>query len=138
MTQYIIRRLLILPLTIVGVTILIFGMISFLTPEARSSLYVRDIPKNQAAMEGIIRQYGLRDPIYVQYWHWLIGRKNSTTGEYSGGILRGDLGYSRTMSQPVLIHRQSPLPGDHRAEPVRGDPDHRDRHLVRHPGGGEP
>src|SRR5512133_1677184 len=102
MTQYIIRRLLILPITIIGVTILIFGMISFLSPEMRSSLYVRDIPKNESALEGIIKQYGLRDPIYVQYWHWLVGKENPVTGQMAGGILRGDFGYSRTMSQPVI------------------------------------
>ena len=69
MLQYIIRRLLILPVTLIGVTVLIFGLIQFLSPEERSSLYVRDIPKNAAMMEGIIKRYGLRDPIHIQYWH---------------------------------------------------------------------
>jgi peptide/nickel transport system permease protein len=102
MTQYIIRRLLILPITLLGVTILIFIMISFLTPEMRSALYVRDIPHNASAMEGIIKRYGLRDPIYVQYWHWLVGTPDPVTGQPEGGILRGDFGYSRSMSQPVI------------------------------------
>jgi peptide/nickel transport system permease protein len=102
MTQYIIRRLLILPITLLGVTILIFIMISFLTPEMRSALYVRDIPHNANAMEGIIKRYGLRDPIYVQYWHWLVGTPDPVTGQPEGGILRGDFGYSRSMSQPVI------------------------------------
>jgi peptide/nickel transport system permease protein len=102
MTQYIIRRLLILPITLLGVTVLIFIMISFLTPEMRSALYVRDIPHNASAMEGIIKRYGLSDPIYVQYWHWLVGTQDPITGEPTGGILRGDFGYSRSMSQPVV------------------------------------
>jgi peptide/nickel transport system permease protein len=102
MTQYIIRRLLILPITLLGVTVLIFIMISFLTPEMRSALYVRDIPHNASAMEGIIKRYGLRDPIYVQYWHWLVGTPNPVTGQPEGGILRGDFGYSRSMSQSVI------------------------------------
>jgi peptide/nickel transport system permease protein len=110
MTQYIIRRLMILPLTLFGVTILIFAMLSFLSPEERSALYVRDIPHNQAAMDGIIKRYGLRDPIYVQYWHWLVGRKDEVNGEIIGGILRGDLGYSRYAGQPVsdLVARRFP------------------------------
>ncbi|HEX7555931.1 MAG TPA: ABC transporter permease [Leptolinea sp.] len=110
MTQYIIRRLLILPLTLFGVTILIFGMLSFLSPEERSALYVRDIPHNQAAMDGIIKRYGLRDPIYVQYWHWLTGRPDALTGISSGGILKGDFGYSRYAGQPVidLVKRRFP------------------------------
>ena len=50
MVNYIIRRLLIMPVTIFGVTVLIFGMLQFLSPEERSALYVRDIPHNDAAM----------------------------------------------------------------------------------------
>ncbi len=102
MTQYIIRRLLVLPLTLIGVTILIFLMISFLSPEERSSLYVRDIPHNPGALAGLIRQYGLDQPIYVQYWKWLVGVKDADTGVVTGGILRGDFGFSRTMAQPVI------------------------------------
>ncbi|MCU0489521.1 MAG: ABC transporter permease [Anaerolineales bacterium] len=102
MTNYIIRRLLIMPLTLFGVTVLIFGMMMFLSPEERSALYVRDIPKNEATMDGIIRRYGLADPVYVQYWHWLVGREDPITGDIRGGILRGDFGYSRSSSQPVI------------------------------------
>jgi peptide/nickel transport system permease protein len=110
MTQYIVRRLLILPLTLFGVTVLIFAMLSFLSPEERSALYVRDIPHNQAAMDGIIKRYGLRDPIYVQYWHWLTGRPDPISGKIEGGILNGDFGYSRYAGQPVadLIERRFP------------------------------
>src|SRR5664279_1295487 len=102
MTRYIIRRLLILPLTLVGVTILIFGMISFLSPEMRSALYVSAVPKNPQVMTGIIKRYGLDQPIYTQYWRWLVGTPNPDTGQPEGGILRGDFGYSRSMSQPVI------------------------------------
>jgi peptide/nickel transport system permease protein len=110
MSNYIIRRLLLVPLILFGVTALIFGMLSFLSPTERSALYVRDIPHNPAALEGIIKRYGLDDPIPVQYWHWLVGIKDSVTGEMVGGILRGDFGYSRTASQPVinLIRRRFP------------------------------
>ncbi len=110
MTSYIIRRLLILPLTLFGVTILIFGMLQFLSPEERSALYVRDIPHNKAAIDGIIKRYGFNDPIYLQYWHWLVGKKDATSGVVEGGILRGDFGYSRTGSQEVadLIKQRFP------------------------------
>ncbi|HEX2979598.1 MAG TPA: ABC transporter permease [Anaerolineaceae bacterium] len=110
MTQYIIRRLLILPLILFGVTLLIFGMISFLSPAERAALYIRDIPKNASAMDTIIERYGLDDPIPVQYWHWLVGREDPVTHKTIGGILRGDFGYSRSASQPVvqLIKRRFP------------------------------
>ncbi|MCC6957098.1 MAG: ABC transporter permease [Anaerolineales bacterium] len=110
MINYIIRRLLIMPLILFGVTALIFGMLFFLSPEERSALYVRDIPHNVAQMDAIIKRYGLNDPIYVQYWHWLVGKKDPISGNVVGGILRGEFGYSRTASQPVvdLIRRRFP------------------------------
>jgi peptide/nickel transport system permease protein len=110
MTQFIIRRLLVLPVILIGVTILIFGMLQFLSPEQRSALYVRDIPKNAAMMDSIIRRYGLNDPVYVQYWHWLVGKQDKESGKVVGGILRGDFGYSRSATQPVmdLIKRRFP------------------------------
>jgi peptide/nickel transport system permease protein len=110
MTNYIIRRILIMPIIVFGVTALIFGMLQFLSPSDRSALYVRDIPHNEAAMAGIIKRYGLDDPVYVQYWHWLMGKYDSESGKTLGGVLRGDFGYSRSASQPVadLIKRRFP------------------------------
>src|SRR3990172_8225697 len=94
MLAYILRRLLLMPVLLFGVTILIFGMISLLSPDERLALYLRDIPRNEARAETLKRQYGLYDPIYVQYWHWLVGREvdDPATGQkvMSGGILRGD------------------------------------------------
>jgi peptide/nickel transport system permease protein len=99
-----------MPLILFGVTALIFGMLQFLSPEERSALYVRDIPHNEAAMSGIIKRYGLDDPIYLQYWHWLVGRYDVQGKKTVGGILRGDFGYSRSQSQPVieLLKRRFP------------------------------
>ena len=70
MTNYIIRRLLLVPVLLFGVTIIIFGMLQFLGPVERSALYVKDFPKNENQIRGIIRKYGLDRPIYEQYWRW--------------------------------------------------------------------
>ena len=102
MTNYIIRRILLIPLLLFGVTILIFGMLQFLSPVARSALYVRDLPKSEAALDAVITAYGLDDPLVVQYWRWLVGFKNPTSGEVQGGVLRGELGYSHSAKQPVI------------------------------------
>jgi peptide/nickel transport system permease protein len=102
MTTYIIRRLLLVPVLLFGVTMLIFGMLQFISPIERTALYVRDIPKNDKAVEGIIKRYGFDKPLYVQYWRWLVGTTDPITGKHSGGILLGDFGYSRTSSQPVI------------------------------------
>ena len=59
MITYIIRRLLIMPVLLIGVTMLIFLMLSMLTPYERASLSVQDIPKRQGAIDGIIKKYGL-------------------------------------------------------------------------------
>jgi peptide/nickel transport system permease protein len=102
MSTYIIRRLLLVPVLLFGVTLIIFGVLQFLGPVERSALYVRDFPKNEKQIEGIIKLYGLDQPVYVQYWRWLVGVKNPATGERQGGVLFGDFGYSRTASEPVI------------------------------------
>lgn len=102
MVNYIIRRLLLVPVLLFGVTLIIFGMLQFLGPVERSALYVRDFPKNDRQIQGIITKYGLDEPFFNQYWRWLVGVNDPVTGEREGGILRGDFGYSRTASQDVI------------------------------------
>jgi peptide/nickel transport system permease protein len=110
MTQFIIRRLILIPVILIGVTLLIFGMLSFLEPAERAALYIRDIPKNQHAMDSVIKRYGLEDPFLVQYWRWMAGRKDAETGEMVGGILRGEFGYSRSGNDTVaeIVKRRFP------------------------------
>jgi peptide/nickel transport system permease protein len=90
MSKYFIRRLLILPLVILGLSVLIFGMLMMLDPVERAALYVTNIPKNPDAIQAIIDKYGLNQPIYIQYGHWL------------DNILHGNLGWSKTAQMPVL------------------------------------
>jgi peptide/nickel transport system permease protein len=110
MLAYITRRLMIMPVLLVGVSMLIFAMMSLLTPYERAALYVQDIPKRAGAMDSIIKKYGLDEPIYVQYWHWMVGRTDPDTGEIKGGVLRGDLGFSKVGKSPVatVIRRRLP------------------------------
>ena len=105
MTNYIIRRLLLVPVLLVGVTLIIFGMLQLLGPVERSALYVVDFPKNEKQIDAVIKRYGLDDPFFVQYWRWLVGvQRPDTQGNIvrDGGILYGDFGYSRTASQEVI------------------------------------
>ena len=110
MLAYITRRLLIMPVLLVGVSMLIFLMMSLLTPYERAALYIQDIPKRPGAMDAIIKKYGLDDPIHLQYWHWMVGRKDPDTGEVKGGVLRGDLGFSKVGKGKVatVIGRRLP------------------------------
>ncbi|MEM5776772.1 MAG: hypothetical protein AAGU05_17330, partial [Anaerolineaceae bacterium] len=102
MTNYIIRRLLLIPVLLFGITVIIFAMIQTMGPVERSALYVRDFPKNDKQIQGIITKYGLDRPLYEQYWRWLVGHVDKVSGERKGGILFGDFGYSRTASQDVI------------------------------------
>jgi peptide/nickel transport system permease protein len=110
MTTYIIRRLLLVPFLLFGVSMLIFGMLQFLDPVERVALYTRDVPKNDNMIPGLIKRYCLDCPMPVQYWNWLVGTKDPISGERRGGILYGDFGWSKTTSQPVvkLIERRFP------------------------------
>ena len=110
MVNYIIRRILLVPVLLFGVTLLIFSMLQFLSPVERSALYVVDIPKTERQVQGIILKYGLDQPIYVQYWRWLVGTVDSFSGERVGGILFGDFGWSRTGSQSVANLIQTRFP----------------------------
>ncbi len=114
MVAYIVRRLLIMPFLLFGVTVLLFLMISTLRPEERLALYVRDVPRTEAQANTLIKLYGLDQPAYVQYINWLVGKQtvDPTTGAttYSGGILRGDFGWSKSGGDTVadLIKRRFP------------------------------
>lgn len=98
MTAYIIRRLLLLPVILFGVTFIIFAMLSLLSPGQRASLYVQDIPKRSGELDKIIKKYGLDDPVPQQYARWM---KN---------VVRGDLGFSKVGKQPVTAVVKSRFP----------------------------
>ncbi|WP_428048809.1 ABC transporter permease [Candidatus Avelusimicrobium caledoniensis] len=97
MVRYIVRRLLLLPLVVLGVTFLLFFLTQRLSPEMRASLYVKD-PRQMGALEEVIRQYGLRDNVFKQYGRWL------------SQVAHGDLGYSPSANMPVAKALKEYLP----------------------------
>ncbi|HVA66604.1 MAG TPA: ABC transporter permease [Elusimicrobiota bacterium] len=90
MLKFIARRLLFLPIVMLGVTMLLFGALQFLSPAMRASLYVKD-PRQLSALNEVILKYGLNKPMPVQYWIWL------------KQVLHGNLGYSETAKMPVAV-----------------------------------
>ncbi len=88
MITFILRRLLFLPFVALGVSILTFSLLQFLTPAMRASLYIHD-PKQLNALADIVRKYHLDQPAYVQYWDWLVS------------VAHGNLGWSETAREPV-------------------------------------
>ncbi|MFW6262676.1 MAG: ABC transporter permease [Thermotogota bacterium] len=91
MTAYIIRRLLILPIILLGITLIIFSMIWMLGPDRLLASYIKspEALKTDDAKERLIAKYGLDQPIPQQYLKWL------------GNILQGDFGYSNIAKKPV-------------------------------------
>jgi peptide/nickel transport system permease protein len=90
MTRYVVRRLLIMPITLLGLSMLVFVMLQLLPVGVRATLWIPGIPKTPDALNNVIHKYGLDQPLYVQYAQWL------------GEVIHGNLGWSKTSQQPVL------------------------------------
>ncbi len=90
MLTYIARRLLFLPIVLIGVTLLVFIVMSFLSPYQLVSTYIKSPEelKNQS-LDDLVRKYGLDQPPHIRYVNWM---KN---------VLKGDLGYSVSASMHV-------------------------------------
>jgi peptide/nickel transport system permease protein len=135
MLAYIVRRLLLLPLILLGVTLLVFAMLQLLNPYQRLSLYVQEGSLQRYTpeqLEKLIEHYGLNDPIFLPFTFRRIriplGFTTLTLGNsaceqglcwcdctpqyfrWLGNVLRGDLGWSETDSRPVAEALLSRLP----------------------------
>jgi peptide/nickel transport system permease protein len=88
MHVFILRRCFFLIFVLFGVSVLLFGIMMTYSPERRAAAYVttpqqaKDIPK-------IIKQFGLDDPFYIQYFRWI------------KQIAQGNLGWSLVAARPV-------------------------------------
>lgn len=98
MQGYIIRRILLLVPTVIGVTIVVFGLVR-LQPGNVVDVMVGEFGAfNPELKEQLREQYGLSRNIPAQYLDWL------------GGVLRGDLGESLLTERPVLEELSDRLP----------------------------
>lgn len=89
MTAFIIRRIINTIPTLFGCSILIF-FITQAAPGDFLSARLADANIRPEAIEALRRNFGLDQPFYIQYFHWL------------GNLLQGDLGLSFTYRAPVL------------------------------------
>jgi len=81
MKAYIIRRLLLLFIVLLGVSVLVFAILSLFSPAQRASIFITDV-KQLRDIQEIIKKHGLDAPIVVQYFNLM------------KGLLRGDLGWT--------------------------------------------
>jgi len=98
MNRYLLRRLLLLLPTLVGMSFLIFAMVRLLPGDIVDALVGMD-PTITAEQKFELRgSFGLNDPWPVQYVKWV------------GGIFRGDLGLSFRSREPIADHLVRALP----------------------------
>jgi peptide/nickel transport system permease protein len=102
--NYVLRRLLILPLIMFLVTSLIFLLLLQLPVERRAEVYIPSVNPHitdaqfEELVQTTIERYGLNEPFYVQYSNWI------------RNLIRGNWGFSRTWKQPVLEGMLKHLP----------------------------
>ena len=90
MNRYILRRLVQLVPTLLGISLLVFGLMRLLPGDVVRVLVGPELnisPEQRATLE---RMLGLDAPLHIQYLRWL------------GAVLQGDFGVSLRSSQPVL------------------------------------
>ena len=97
MFAFVLRRLLALPVVLFAVSLIIVGLLQFLTPLQRASAFITS-PQQARNADAIIRQHGLDQPFPVQYWSWLTE------------VLSGNLGYSTSANMPVTEAIRTLLP----------------------------
>jgi peptide/nickel transport system permease protein len=97
MLRFVVRRLLLLVPILLGLSILVFAWIRALPGgPAEALLGERLTPESRAQIE---EQYGLDDPVFVQYWRYL-----KTT------VVDRDLGTSITTRRPVVEELEQRFP----------------------------
>jgi peptide/nickel transport system permease protein len=90
MFAYIVRRLALMLLTLLGISIVIFFLLRIVPGNIVDILFAAAGYVDPADKASLERQLGVDQPLAMQYLHWI------------GGLLRGDLGYSYVSEKPAL------------------------------------
>lgn len=99
--RFLVRRVVLMVITFVVITAVLYGVLMLAPVEARATLYLprTDYGVSYSMLRGIIEDHGLDDPYPVQYVRWL------------GKLLRGDWGWSPALRDDVLtaLLRRTPV-----------------------------
>ena len=98
MTSYLIRRFLLMVLTLFGISIVIFTLLRIVPGNIADILFSAAGMINPAEKAQIEKELGLDQPIVVQYVQWI------------SGLFHGDLGYSYISEKPTLQELAPRLP----------------------------
>ena len=98
MASYLIRRFLLMVLTLFGISIVIFTLLRIVPGNIADILFSSAGMINPADKAQIEKDLGLDQPIIIQYAQWI------------SGLFRGDLGYSYISEKPTLQELAPRLP----------------------------
>jgi len=87
---YIVRRLVLMLVTLFGISVIIFVLLRIVPGNIVDILFAAAGYVDPADKANLERELGLDQSIVMQYLHWI------------GGLLRGDLGYSYVSEKPAL------------------------------------
>ena len=90
MFAYIVRRLALMLVTLVGISIVIFFLLRVVPGNIVDILFAAAGYVDPADKANLQRELGIDQPMVVQYLHWI------------SGLLHGDLGYSYVSEKPAL------------------------------------
>lgn len=96
MHKYVFKRLLMLIPVILGVSFLVFFIMSLAPGDTARSILGETAP--QEAVEALREELGLNDPVLVRYYHYMVD------------LLHGDLGESYKSGQPVFSEVMARFP----------------------------
>ncbi len=98
MSSYIVKRILVLIPTMLGISIIVFLVMRLIPGDTISAMIGTQYKLTEAQAEALRRYYGLDKPLLEQYWLWLTA------------ALRGDFGLSVRTGRPVLSEILSRYP----------------------------
>ena len=112
MIGYIVKRVLLLIPTLLGVSILIFAMVRLLPGDMIDILFGGDVTADEEVKQQAREQLGLTGSYPEQYWRWM------------SNALQGDLGDSLRNTEPVsaILRRRA---ADHAGADLPGAGDRR-------------
>jgi peptide/nickel transport system permease protein len=87
---YLVRRFVLMLVTLFGVSVLIFVLLRLVPGNITDIIFDSAGFVNQAQKQRIERQLGLDQPIVIQYGTWM------------AGLMRGDLGYAYVSEKPAI------------------------------------
>jgi peptide/nickel transport system permease protein len=104
MLRYLVQRLFVMIPTLLVISFLIFAIIQAPPGDFLESMIAEQQSRgenvNQDKIEFLRHTYGLDQPFYLQYLHWMFGNWDGLKYQ-NGGLIFGDLGYSFEHNLPV-------------------------------------